>query len=197
VAVFGAQLNSQGSFPPYVLQEIDRAIKLIEAGATHYLVFCGSHALKQGLQGPTECEVARAYVAQHHPSYLKRFRGEDKSTNIPENWLLMKLGFPHLEHIHLITIEPLLPRVQWLGQMVYGNDAELSFEALPWPAQDFPNEKRLLQDAQCTLTERGFQGRRMGPGEHRFLLDESTSRSRWNELRLDHHNCPSYGSLHH
>ncbi|HSX01855.1 MAG TPA: hypothetical protein VLI05_00915 [Candidatus Saccharimonadia bacterium] len=202
IAVFGSQLTATGKFPDYVYNEIDYAVGLLDDGAASTLVFCGSHALKHGLQGRRECEVAAEYLGDHHPGHLPRLRKEARSTSIPEKWLFTKTGYPDLHRIHVVTIEPLLPRIRFLGNWIYGDEGELSFTALPWPNDAFSDEPRLLQDAECALTVRGIPVRGtsehepMARGDHRRLLNEDGS-SRWDEIRRDHYECDKYGGLHH
>lgn len=192
VVVFGTQLNDKGEFPQFVYQLIDSAIGILAQNKAETFIFCGSHAMKSGLSGRKEADVAYEYVRRYHSNFIHRMKLEKHSTNIPENWLFLKVNFPSLRSIYLITIRPLLPRIKFLGDWIYGNDATLTFGTLPEDEKEFPNEKRLLQDAECTLLKRN----KMRRGDHTFLLKKKTE-SRWNELRLDHHNCPRYGNLHH
>jgi hypothetical protein len=188
--VFGTQLDEQGAFPPFVPLLIDRAVDHIRLGRAPKIVFCGSHPLKAGyLRGPKECDAAEAYLRHRHPGIIARgqFYKEDRSTSVPENWLFLKQNFPHLRRLHLVTIAPLLPRIRFLGDWIYGDNAALSFESLSWTRIDFPHEPRMLRNARCTLTTRN----QMRRGDHGFLLKKDGS-SRWDELRLDHHACPCH-----
>lgn len=194
VVVFGTMLREDGKFPQHVYQQLDWAIELLQAGVAPRIAVCGSHAMKVGLRGLLpECDVAAQYLQESQSSRRWSIHKVTNATNTPENWLFLKillleqLGLT-LPRIKMVTLLPLLPRITFFGRRIFGVEAELSFDAIPWPSDEFSGEKRLLADARCTLAS-------MEPGDHTFLLYPDGS-SRWNELRLAHHACPYYGGIH-
>lgn len=187
VAVFGSQINSSGQFPPFVYQAIDRAIQLLEAGAASKLIFCGSHAFKMGQPSKkkVECEIAETYIREHYPQYIERFLKECESTSVVENWLYLRARFGPYRRIHLITIDPLLPRMKYVGDWMYGGYGRLSFETVPGFGDMFPDDARVLRNTKCILTVRNNMPR----GRYQYLL--KNGRSIWQELRIEHReNCP-------
>lgn len=184
VAVFGTKLQPDGKFPAFVYDEIDHAIGFLKRGRATYIIFCGSHSLKAELKGEKECEVAKRYVDEHYPEHSHRVLMEDQSTCIPENWLFLRKNFPTLRRIHLVTIAPLVPRIEFLGDWIYGDHGQLSFTGLPLEPGNFPNEARLLRDVKCILMKRN----KIKRGDYKSLLNSDGS-SCWNKLRLDHHHC--------
>lgn len=187
VAVFGTRLQNDGTFLPFVYQEIDRAVAMIETGQAPKFIFCGSHWAGESFNGTRECDVVEAYLQRSHPHILPYFLKEERSTTVQENWLYMKLTFPNIRRIHHITIMPFLPRMQFCGDWIYGDEGSLTHEALPWPAEDFPHEPQLLRDAQCIF--KVFY--HMERGDHTFLLYPESDISRWVALWQEHGNCRS------
>lgn len=183
VVVFGTRLQQNGTFLPIVYQEIDRAIKILKQSAAKQFIFCGSHWIKDGLRGPKECDVAEKYVGEKYPECLKQFKKEGRSTTVPENWLFLKLDFPEARRLHQVTLTPLLPRMQFFGDWIFGDEGELSFETLTCPESLYPQERRVFRDAKCILTVYN----KMKRGDHKFLL--KNGKSRWKQLPDDHHNC--------
>lgn len=182
VAVFGTRLKEDGTFLPFVYHEIDRAVARVTLGQARYLVFCGSHWAGEKFRGVKECDVAEQYLRDTHPDVLPYFHKEDQSTTLPENWLYMKRRFSKLRRIHHITITPFAPRMQFCGDWIYGDHAELSFETLPWPTDDFPHEPQLLRDVKCMFTVH----KQMTRGDDSYLLYPGTENSRWMELWREH-----------
>lgn len=187
VAVFGTRLQENNTFLPFVYQELDQAVTLVEGGLASRLIFCGSHWAGEGFGGVRECDVAEAYLAKRHAPILPYFMKEGRSTTVPENWLYMKLAFPDIRKIHLVTIKPLLPRMKFCGDWIYGDEGSLSFEALSWPATSFPHEAKLLQIMRCIFTVQNHKRR----GDHTFLLRKGSGESCWEELWDAHGSCKS------
>lgn len=187
VAVFGTRLQDDGTFLPFVYKELDQAVALVEQGRAPRLIFCGSHWAGEGLRGKRECDVAEAYVSRRHPHVLPYFYKERRSTTVPENWLYMKIGFPAVRTIHLVTITPLLERIKFCGDWIYGDEGSLTYEALPWPASDFPHEPQLLRIMRCMFTVQNRKKR----GDHTFLLHKGSETSCWTKLWTEHGSCRS------
>ncbi len=185
VAVFATRLQDDGTFLPFVYHEIDRAVAIIETGQASHLIFCGSHWAGEEFRGTRECDVAEAYLSERHPHILPYLLKEGRSTTVPENLLYMKLCFPGIRTIHQVTIVPLLPRMKFCGDWIYGDEGELTYETLPWPADDFPHEPKLLQIMRCIFTVQNDKMR----GDHTFLLCEGSEESRWKELWDSHGSC--------
>lgn len=185
VAVFGARLQEDNSFPSFVYKEIDRAMQLVESGQAPRLIFCGNYWAGEKFRGVRECDVAEKYIRVRYPHILSRFYKEGRSTTVPENWLFMKLDFPSVRKIHQVTIEPFLPRMKFCGDWIYGDDGELTHEALPWP-NTFPHEPLLLKIMQCMFTVQNNKKR----GDHTFLLQKgSSNKSQWVKLWDAHGGC--------
>ena len=180
VVVCGMRLQDDNTFPPFVYQEIDRAIWLLSEGLAEWFVFCGNYWAGEADRGIRECDVAEAYLQERYPSFLSRFLKEGQSTVVQENWGFLKLTYPTLRRLHQVTITPLLPRMRYVAEWTYGDEAELSFTALPWPSVDFPLERTLLKIAKCIYAS-------MERGDHTFLIRNGVSR--WQELWKAHENC--------
>lgn len=185
IVVFGTRIQDDGTFLPFVYQEIDRAATLISEGRAPQFIFGGSHWAGESFRGVRECDIAEVYFKNTYPHLASTFLKENRSTCVPENWLFVKIGFPHLRRIHQITIAPLVSRMAFTADWIYGDDGELSHEALPWLASDFPYEEQLLRDARCIFTVYNNMKR----GHHDFLLDRESGESKWEQLWQAHGNC--------
>lgn len=184
VAVFGSKMTD-GTFPQFVYMALDRAVILLEEGATPWIVFCGSHAYNQGVHAKKEWREALRYMHERYPRHVSRFLTERASTSVVENWLYLRARFPQFRNILLVTIEPLKDRMAFSGDWIYGDYGKLSFEALPWPAHDFPDDASVLARNRCILTV--YKGG-IGRGDYDALLD-SKGASLWQTLRLEHRDC--------
>ncbi|HSX02558.1 MAG TPA: ElyC/SanA/YdcF family protein [Candidatus Saccharimonadia bacterium] len=190
IVVFGNRLRekngSEREFEPFVYQEIDRAVELLSRGAAPLLVFCGNYWAGEADRGIRECDVAEAYMSRRHPEYLPQFRKEGRSTCVQENWAYLRLTYPELRRLHQVTIAPLLPRMKFVGQQMYEDHGQLSFEALPWPDTEFRHEEKLLQVAGCIFESVDpLKSRKRSPYE--ILLQDGVSC--WQELWKAHGGC--------
>ncbi len=181
VVVCGTCLQDDNTFLPFVYAEIDRAIELLRQRQAEVFVFCGYYWAGETFRGIRECDVAEAYVRQRYPEYLPYFLKEDRSTVVQENWGFLRLTYPSLWRIHQVTIAPLLPRMQYVADWIYGDDGELTFEVLEGiEVPDFPFEEKNLEIAKCIFST-------MDRGDMDFLIQDGVSR--WQEYWDSHLGC--------
>lgn len=187
VVVFGTRLKEDNTFPEHVYLQIDMAVNMLNLGLASRMIFCGSHWAASGSREIKECDVAEAYVTRRYPQHLARLSKEGRSTVTPENWLFLKRDFPEIRQLHLVTITPLVARIVFLGDYIYGDTVSISVTALPWSPTDYPHESVLLREAQCIFT----RWTSMKRGDDGFLVNPDGS-SRWKELSDSHHACPCW-----
>ncbi len=178
IVFFCSALTDRGEVPAFAKPAIERAVELVRQGKAPRLIICGSHPLKIGPRRRKECDVYATYVEARNPELTVAIKKESESTSIPENWLYLKLCFPELKRIKLVTYKLLLPRVKFFGHKIYGKSARLSFETVSATSGLFAHEVRFLRDAKCIL-------KNMRPGQHSFI-----EKPGWDALRRAHHSCP-------
>lgn len=198
IAVHGCQLSDNGTITHALKVRLDTAVKLYLEGRASTIIVCGWRPLKrEDLARYCESEVMERYLRAtygNEPWFNKlTIMRESDSTSVPENLVFVRHRFPNLRHVTIVVGENVVERIRFFGQKVFGDSAKVVCVGCNDGVGNRAGERKLIGDAWCTLKE-------MAPGDLDFLLlppgPDGRMRSRWDELRIAHHDCEFYGGLH-
>jgi hypothetical protein len=174
------------------------AIQLFRQGVAPVIIVCGWRPLKrQDLGRYCESEVMEQYLLTKYgkETWAKDLvvLRESDSTSVPDNLVFVRYNFPSLRRVVIVVGNKVVPRIEFFAYKVFGNSVDVSVQGCDDKISDEATERRLLSDAICTLQN-------MVPGDISYLLlppgEDGRLRSRWDELRIKHHDCPYWGKLH-
>jgi len=193
IVVFGLQLGDKGELSDWLKARIDAAVRLYKKGKAKHIIFCGYYPLKRkDLQKYPEATAMKQYCLETYPEVPAAviFK-EERSLSTPDSLIFLRSGFPNLKRFTIVTQKTLGKRIKFLQEMIYGRSAKVEYVALPSSDKDFPLEAFLLDDMKCTFAfyTDHLPGGKYKPGEYQKLLNPDGT-TRWDELRLLHHDCP-------
>jgi hypothetical protein len=199
ILIPGNQLSDSGKISESLKRRLDIAVARFHQGNEEVMITTGWYALKHPeLKRFCEARAMASYIHEKHGAAIPVLEEPDSLT-LPENLLFARARYPSVSRWHIVISEKMAPRVQYFAQMFLTNAATGALDVTYTLTSDGLGNKwedRLLSDAKCMLGS--VEG--MAPGRYELLLTdqdgEGRLRSRWDELRLAHHNCPYYRTDH-
>lgn len=190
IVVLGYMLNPDGTMKVGLIHRLDTAAELYNEGVAPVIITSGWYAIDvPELSQYYEALIMRHYLHQVHGSDMV-VMCESDSTSVPENLLFTRERFVNLQQITIVAGERFIDRVAYFAHLIFAGRAEVNVHACVDNAGDLTKQRLLIGDAICTLKNRTIDDLLLPPAPDGRL------RSRWNEWRLEHHNCPYWGSLH-
>jgi len=194
IAVHGCQLSDNGTITHALEVRLDTAFQLFLQGVAPVIIVCGWRPLKRlDLAQYCEAEVMEQYLndkyGQHPAFQWLTILKEQDSTSVPENLVFVRDRFYNLQYVVIVVGEKVVPRIQFFSWKIFGSSTTVDCYGCDDGVSNDAIERKLLGDAWCTLKE-------MDPGDLSYLLldpgPDGRRRSRWDELRIAHHECPNY-----
>jgi len=206
IAVHGCQLSNNGKIAHALEVRLDTAFQLYLQGVASTIIVCGWYPLKrEDLARYCEAELMEAYLRQvygNHPAFSGlTILLEKDSTSVPENLVFVRDRFPNLQEVTIIVGEKVVPRIEYFSWMVFNGFARVHCYGCNDGVSSDELEHKLIGDAKCTLSGALLGDEGMTPGDISYLLlppdANGRRRSRWDELRIAHHECPWYKAGYH
>lgn len=196
IAVHGCQLSDKGKITRALKVRLNKAIRLYDAGLAPVIIVCGWRPLKREDLGVyCEADVMEEYIRDKRTREGKSVipvLKEQYSTSVPENLVFVRKQFPNLRFIHIVVGRKVVKRIAYFSHMVFKGNAKVSCHGCNDGIGNRLQERKLTADAKCTLKD-------MTPGDWGYLFVGyvcGRPQSRWDELRIAHHDCPYYNGQH-
>lgn len=186
IVVFGYKLDERGNLQDYGRQRLDAAITVCQQRQLP-LILSGAHSVKMPVSSRfSEAEVMRRYV-EEQPGRRPKMYTDSQATSAPENWLYLRVVFPRLREVTVMTQAPLVPRHEVLREMVYGSSMlKVNYYEIPCAISQFPKEQQRIRKLRCIIEH--YLPASFKPGMFELLLDDQ-QKSRWADIVKAHEDC--------